>query len=387
LKYVTDMANSGSPSTGRLARLTPIFRQLRWRIIAGHMIVVVVGVLVLVLMSELFILWATPTILNPDLTPESTTTTTQVVADSFRNAILRAVLVAAVSAIIAGLLTSVFLAREILHPLNQIAFTSRRIAEGRYNERVAIPPSTELATVATNFNEMAETLEQMEKTRIQLISNVMHELRTPLTGLEGYLEGLMDGLFASEPETFAQMSQEVRRLKRLVNDLQALSKVQSGQITLHIEPFNLIPVIDQVVSQLKPQAVAQYLQIEVINSPSEIMVQADRDRTAQVLVNILGNAIRYTPDSGSITISLTTTDYTVKVAVSDNGIGLPAEALPYIFERFYRVDRSRSRASGGSGIGLTISRHLAWAMAGDLTAASDGPDKGSTFTLSLPLAT
>ncbi|RME99873.1 MAG: HAMP domain-containing protein, partial [Chloroflexi bacterium] len=205
------------------------FRQLRWRIIAGHMLVVIVGVLMLSLMSEWFILRTTPDTLRPyinaliqaDTAQAVEQTTTQLIEAFYRDAVFRALLVAAIGAILAGLLTSLFLAREILHPLQQITRSSQRIAQGRYSERVAIPTATELAALATNFNQMAEALEQVEQTRVALISNVMHELRTPLTGLEGYLEGLMDGLFTREPETFAQMSQEVRRLKRLVNDLQS----------------------------------------------------------------------------------------------------------------------------------------------------------------------
>ncbi|RME98666.1 MAG: sensor histidine kinase, partial [Chloroflexi bacterium] len=213
-----------------------------------------------------------------------------------------------------------------------------------------------------------------------------HELRTPLTGLEGYLEGLMDGLFTREPETFAQMSQEVRRLKRLVSDLQSLSQVEAGQISLHMQDFSLIPVVERVVSQLRPQAVAQCLQITEHHPSTEITVCADPDRTAQILVNILGNAIRYTPEEGCITVNVRASESAAVVEITDDGQGIPADDLPYIFERFYRIDRSRARNSGGSGIGLTISRHLAWAMGGDLVAASDGPGRGSTFTLTLPLA-
>ena len=371
-----------------------ITRQLKWRIIAGHMLVVIVGVLALALVSELLILRVSPENIRDYLTPLTNTQTpaeidaitANLVETFYRDALFRALLIAAASAIVAGLLTSLFLAREILRPLTQFANSSRRIAQGRYSERVAVPTSTELATVATNFNQMAEALEHVEQTRVALISNVMHELRTPLTGLEGYLEGLMDGLFTNEPETFVQMSHEVRRLKRLVNDLQALSQVEAGQISLHLEKFDLLPVVERVTAQLKPQAVAQCLQLTEIYTQPEISVRADIDRTVQILVNMLGNAIRYTLENGCITVTVSQEGHTARVEVQDDGLGIPAEALPYIFERFYRVDRSRSRSSGGSGIGLTISRHLAWAMGGDLIAASPGENQGSTFTFTLPLA-
>jgi signal transduction histidine kinase len=304
----------------------------------------------------------------------------------YRGTVFRSLLVAAVGAILTGLLTSLFLAREILRPLLEIARSSQRIANGHYSERVAVPASTELVMVATNFNQMAAALEHVEQQRVALISNVMHELRTPLTGLEGYLEGLIDGLFDSSPETFAQMSQEVRRLHRLVDDLQALSRVEAGQLSLQLADFDLIRVVEQVTTQLKAQALDKCLDLVTEHQQPQIFVQADPDRTTQVIVNLIGNAIRYTPEAGCVTVRVAATGNVAQIKVEDDGIGIPAEALPYIFERFYRVDRSRARSSGGSGIGLTISRHLAWSMGGDLTAASDGPGQGSTFTFTLPLA-
>lgn len=375
-------------------RIFAPFRQLKWKIIAGHMLVVVVGVLVLSLASEFLMLRAAPQQLRQHLaalvqidSPQAVeAAAADLLAAVQRDAISRALLVAALGAILTGLLTSLFLAREILRPLWQIARSSQRIASGRYNERMSVPASTELAMVATHFNQMAEALEQVEQQRVALISNVMHELRTPLTGLEGYLEGLIDGLFTPGPETFAQMSHEVRRLHRLVDDLQALSRVEAGRISLHMQTFDLVPVVERVVSQLQPQAVAQCLQLLTEPGQPELPVVADPDRTAQVLINLVGNAIHYTPEGGCINVRVTAADKTARVEVQDEGIGIPAEALPYIFERFYRVDRSRARSSGGSGIGLTISRHLAWAMGGDLSASSPGPGQGSTFVFSIPLA-
>jgi histidine kinase len=322
--------------------------------------------------------------------------------DSFRQSILTAVTVAAIGAIIAGLATSYLLAKEILRPLDQIAISSERIARGHYNERIAVPPSDELALVAENFNQMAESLEQVEEQRIALIGNVSHELRTPLTGLNGYLEGLMDGVFSADEETFVLMDHEVRRLRRLVDDLQALSRVESGQISLHLSDFDLNPEIQRVVAHLRPQAEAQRLtivcdegetvtsmdsvQTATTGSEPAVVVHADLDRVTQVLTNLLGNAIRYTPDGGTITLSVELKHSVAQVNVVDTGMGIPAEALPYIFERFYRVDASRTRQSGGSGIGLTISRHLVWAMGGELTAVSAGTGQGSTFSFTLPLA-
>ncbi len=388
-----------------------IFRQLRWRIVIANMIVVVVGVAIVLLMAYLITTRIVPEAVETSLAAlaeaDASSLAVGSLLDSFRQSILTAVTVAAIGAIIAGLITSYFLSKEILRPLDEIATSSERIARGHYNERVAVPPSDELALVAENFNQMAESLERVEEQRIALIGNVSHELRTPLTGLNGYLEGLMDGVFPANEETFALMDHEIRRLRRLVNDLQSLSRVESGQISLHLADFELRPEIERVVAQLRPQAEAQHLTIVCDTStlrprsveprsrepssgePSSvdvITVHADVDRVAQVLTNLLGNAIRYTPDGGTITVTLQAVQNMARVDVVDTGMGIPAEALPYIFERFYRVDASRTRQSGGSGIGLTISRILVWALGGELTAVSEGTGKGSTFSFTLPLA-
>lgn len=346
------------------------WRQLRWRIIIAQMIVVLVGVIVLAVAADLI----AARLLPPEM------------LGSFQQAVTRALVLAALAATVAGLVTSVLLVREILRPLHQLARSSQRIAAGHYDERVAVSPSDELAAVATSFNHMAETLEQIEQQRVALIGNVAHELRTPLAGLEGYLEGLIDGVFNSEQETFSQMHHEVRRLRRLVNDLQSLSRVEARQVELRIEPFDLAPVAERVIAQIQPQILAQNIDLSVVGPDAPLLVQADADRTAQVLLNLVGNAVRYTPEGGRITIELQARAGQACVSVHDTGIGIPAEALPYVFERFYRVDPSRARSSGGSGIGLTIARHLTWAMGGELEASSAGPGQGSTFCCRLPLA-
>lgn len=370
-----------------------LWRQLQWRMVGTHMLVVVVGVTILLLTAQLLIARIIPADVQTRLAalpqgadPQLAAQLTQELLHTFQQAVLSALAVAGLASIVAGLVTSLLLSREILRPLRQIARSSQRIANGHYGERVAVPRTDELALMATHFNQMAEALAQIEQQRVALIGNVSHELRTPLSGLEGYLEGMMDGLFPKDDETLAQMYQEIRRLRRLLDDLQALSRVEAGQIALRPEKFELQPVVQRVVAQLKPQAQAQCLALVVEPAPPSLQVYADVDRVAQILINLVGNAIHYTPEGGQVTVQIQAKSYLAEVMVRDTGLGIPGEALPYVFERFYRVDPSRSRRSGGSGIGLTISRHLAWAMGGELTAASAGPGQGSTFTLSLPLA-
>jgi histidine kinase len=346
------------------------WRQLRWRIVAAQMLVVVVGVLTLIATADRVAAQAVVAELAP----------------AFRAAVGEALTVAAAAATLAGLVASLLLMREILRPLRQLAGSSQRIAAGHYDERVAVPASDELADVAASFNQMAATLETVEQQRVTLIGNVAHELRTPLAGLEGYLEGLLDGVLPNDPETISAMQHEVRRLRRLVDDLQQLSRVEAGQVALRIEPVDLIELAQRVVTQLRPQLLGQCLEVAPETPETRPEVLADPDRTAQIVINLLGNAIRYTPEDGCITVRVGASERWGYVTVEDTGVGIAGEALPYLFERFYRVDPSRARSSGGSGIGLTIARHLAWAMGGDLTATSDGIGKGSRFTLTLPRA-
>ncbi|MGB0387141.1 MAG: ATP-binding protein [Ardenticatenaceae bacterium] len=353
-------------------------KSLRWRLIGAQMFVVVVGVVTLALALEVVLQ-------RLDLTNLALSPSDQVAIGMMVRALVwDALLVAAGAATLAGLMACFLLTRHILYPLREIARSSFSIAQGQYSQRVTVPESDELGCLATNFNQMAQSLEQVEAQRVALIGNVAHELRTPLTGLEGYLEGLLDGIFPPEAETFGQMHIEVRRLSRLVNDLQALSRIEAGEIPLNLQEVDLIGVIERVISQLRPQA--QGLEVTSSTPHEQLLVVADPDRTAQLLLNLVGNAIRYTPEGGRITVHAHEHDPFAEVVVQDTGIGIPADALPYLFERFYRVDRSRARRSGGSGIGLTIARQLAWAMGGDLSAESDGPGQGSTFRFTLPLA-
>lgn len=364
-------------------------KRLRWRLIGAQLLVVLVSVITLTLTIEVVLRYFAPANLQRDTGGEvvNATEAQEEFLNSVRQLALNATLVAAAASTLAGLATGVVLTRDILRPLEKIAFSSRRIAEGHYDERVAVPRSSEeLAEVANTFNQMAKALDHLEQQRVAQLSNVMHELRSPLTALAGYLEGLMAGLFPPEPATFSQMEQEVRRLSRLVDDLQELARMEAGQISLEMESFDLVPVIERVLTQVRPQAMNQDLKLESTFPMPSLWVYADQDRATQVLVNLVSNAIRYTPEGGQIKVSLASPDGRAEVTVQDTGIGIPPDSLPYIFERFYRLAPARARRRGGSGIGLTISRHLAYAMGGDLTAASPGPNQGSTFRFTLPLA-
>jgi two-component system sensor histidine kinase BaeS len=269
---------------------------------------------------------------------------------------------------------------------------SQRIAAGHYDERVRVPgdPAAgevdELAQLALSFNRMAADLAQTEAMRRQLIGDVAHELRTPLTTIKGTAEGLLDGVLPPDAETFHHIQQEADRLQRLVRDLQELSRVEAGAYELDRRPTDPADLIRAVVDRLGRQFEDKGVALET-DLPGDLPpVLADEDRVGQVLLNLVGNALQYTPEGGQVRITARREGDAVAIAVRDTGIGIPPEHLPNLFTRFYRVDKSRSRAGGGSGIGLTIARHLVEAHGGTIRAESAGSGLGSVFTFTLPVA-
>jgi histidine kinase len=242
----------------------------------------------------------------------------------------------------------------------------------------------ELAMLALSFNQMAAKLERTEAMRRQLIGDVAHELRTPLTALKGSLEGLIDGVLPSNPATLGQLALEADRMGKLVNDLQELSRVEAGAYELNRQPLmieeSVAAVSNRLARQFEEKGVALELEIPADLPP----VFADEDRLGQVLLNLIGNALQYTPGGGRVRVTASQADGEVQVSVEDSGIGIPPEHLPHVFDRFYRVDKSRSRAGGGSGIGLTITRYLVEAHGGRIWATSRGLGQGSAFTFGLP---
>ncbi len=302
---------------------------------------------------------------------------------TFNQALILALLTAGVIAII----VSLFLSRSIVAPLRVLTTASRRIAAGHYGERVQGAGSDELGQLAHSFNQMAEKLEQVESMRRQLIGDVSHELRTPLTAIKGSMEGLMDGVLPATVDTYQQIHQEAGRLARLVDDLQELSRVEAGAYPLDIHPVEISALVKTTLKRFESQAKAKQIELRS-NLPSDLPpVLADQDRITQVLTNLVGNALQYTPAGGKISILARPRQHEVQVSVVDTGIGIPAGHLPHLFTRFYRVDKSRSRqAGGGSGIGLTIARHLVEAHGGSIWAESSGDAQGSTFNFTLKIA-
>ncbi len=360
-------------------------RRLGWKLLASYLLVILVGAVVL---------WTTAQALAPAALSQHLALMARVLGErselgaalfgSVRGAMTTALAVATVAAILTAVAVSLFVTRRIVAPIQAMARASTRIAAGRYGERVPVPSADELGELATHFNQMAETLERIEARRRDLIADVAHELRTPLASIAGYMEGLLDGVMPAQPETFHRAHREAIRLQRLVDDLQELSRAEAGQVPVHPRPVEVRGLTEAAATRLRPQFDDKDVALTVDVPRGLPPVLADPDRIGQVLTNLLGNALQYTPAGGRVEIRARREDGSVAIAVVDTGIGIPAEHLPHVFDRFYRVDRSRARASGGSGIGLTIARHLVEAHGGSIHAESAGPGRGSTFTVTLP---
>ncbi len=303
------------------------------------------------------------------------------VADSVTQALWFGLLVGVLAAAAFGVLA----AARLVRPLGRLSETTREIAAGRYDVHVDRPQETELAALADDVNTLGRALADTEARRTRLLGELAHEMRTPLTVIDGYVEGMIDGVLPTTAEDLGKVSDEVRRLRRLSDDLSALSRAEEGRLALVPRPTDLGAVVRAAAERLRPQAEDAGLRLAVDVPDAPVPVDADPDRLAQVVTNLVGNAVRATPEGGAVTVVVGAAAGGRWVTVSDTGEGLAGEDLERIFERFYRVPGRRGGAEGsGSGIGLTIARGIARAHGGDLVARSEGPGRGARFTLSLP---
>ena len=285
------------------------------------------------------------------------------------------------TAIVAGIVAA-FVTRRLLRPLEQVRVVTRRIAAGEYEAAVPLPAEPELAALAADVNTLARTLAQTETRRTRLLGDVAHEMRTPLTALDGYVEGLIDGVFTSTPETLHAMWEELRRMHRLADDLSTLSRTEEQRVELRPVDADLSGIAQDACARLRPQFDDAHVTLTAaVDGP--VLVHVDVDRIGQVLTNLLGNALRVTPPRGAVTVAVDTDGREARATVTDTGVGLAADDLERVFERFYRAADGLPK-SGGSGVGLTIARGVARAHGGELRATSPGVGKGSTFTLTLP---
>jgi histidine kinase len=369
--------------------------QLRWKLFVSHFIIVLMAYVVLLAAANVLtsLGWTSFAPLTLGAAAAETGqihsgVTNEAVAlqEQFQSVVQQALLISGFAALTAAVLVSLFVSRRIVEPIQTLSNVSRRLAQGLYRERIYLQADDEIAQLAQSVNQLAEALDQTERRRLALLADVTHELRTPLATIGGYMEGLVDGVVSANPATFNLILRETRRLQRLIEDLELLSRVEAGQLPVVARAIDLRPVLEAQIAQFEPLFSSNQVTLS-LDAPEQLpQVWADPDRVAQVLINILANAYRYTPAGGQVTVQVSTDDQEVRVAVIDSGIGIAAEHLPHLFERFYRVDKSRARNSGGSGIGLAIARHLIYAQGGEIWAESDGIGKGARFIFTLPLA-
>ncbi|MDJ0588498.1 MAG: HAMP domain-containing sensor histidine kinase [Pleurocapsa sp. MO_226.B13] len=304
--------------------------------------------------------------------------------EGFQNAWNRsAILSVIVGASAAGGL-SYLSSKRITQPVKQMKCITQKFAAGNLAERVPESIIPELNQLGVSFNSMASSLGDVEQRRRELIGDLTHELRTPLTVVRGYLEELADGTIDGTPELYLRLVRETRRLERLIHDLQELSKAEAGYLSIDSQPLQLYPLLASLVDRFADQLLEEGPSLKLDCPPDLPPVVADRDRTEQILVNLLGNAIRYT-ETGSITVKANKHHRQVWISVIDTGVGIAEEDLPYIFERFWRADPSRSSHSGGTGIGLAIARRLVELQGGRIEVSSQ-LGIGSAFRFCLPLA-
>jgi two-component system sensor histidine kinase BaeS len=288
-----------------------------------------------------------------------------------------------VAAVMAAALSFLF-ARLLSRPLREMSAALRAIAQGDYQQRVPVRSPDEVGQLARAFNAMAAQLERNAQLRRELVANVAHELRTPLTSLEGYLQGFLEGVFAPDRERFERMLAETGRLRRLVEDLRELATIEAAEFSLVLRPVELNPLVERAVAPLQPAFARKGITLATVLAPSQPLVRADPDRLQQVLLNLLDNALRYTPAGGRVEVATAVDRDRARITVSDTGPGIAAEHLPYLFERFYRADPSRARGSGGSGLGLAIAKELMERHGGTIHVES-APGQGSRFVCTLPL--
>jgi len=305
----------------------------------------------------------------------------------FFDRIRQLLLAGAVLAGVLGVLLGLTLSRSLSAPLQRLATAARAVARRDFSQRVQVGGSAEVAEVSQAFNEMSAALEQADEVRKNLMADVAHELRTPLSVLQGNLQAILDDVYPLEKVEISRLYDQTRLLSRLVEDLRELALADAGKLQMNLQPTEVGQLLHSTSAHLTPAAeqLGVHLTVEAGDLP---MVRADPDRVAQVLHNLLANALRHTPAGGSITVTASTTDEGVEIAVVDTGEGIAPADLPHIFDRFWRADLSRAREehwAGGSGLGLSIAQSLVKAQGGRIWAEST-LGQGSTFHFTLPLS-
>ena len=285
----------------------------------------------------------------------------------------------------AAIVISVLISRRTLTPLRSLRSAAELLGAGDLSQRVTVSRRDEIGEMAQTFNAMAEGLERAEDQRRSLMADVAHELRTPLANIQGYVEAMRDGLVNADEATIDTLHQQVLHLAHLIEDLRLLALADAGVLRLDPQMNSMADVVRVSVEAVRPGAEAKHIALTNTASDDLPSVSLDRERIAQVVGNLLENAIQHTPEDGTVSVSVEGVPAGVRVEVRDTGVGIPPGDVDLVFERFHRVDPSRARATGGTGLGLTIAKQLVEAHGGRITVESK-PGEGSTFSFELPLA-
>lgn len=279
---------------------------------------------------------------------------------------------------VTAILLSFLAARRISRPLQQLTTAAAELAKGEVNCRVEVSTSDEIGSLASTFNQMADTLAAQERLRKELVSNAAHELRTPLMIIKGELEGMMDGLLPTTPDALQSLHDEATRLATILDGVDELTRAQAAHTGLHFQTTDLLPFFKQIANRFSQQAEEQQIAL-VIEGNDQLTARIDPDQFSRVMINLFSNALRAMPHGGQLTVSVTRTPLnTLQIAIKDTGTGIEPEQLPHIFERFYKGKQ------GGLGLGLAIVKELVDAHGGTISASSE-PDQGTCFLISLPL--
>lgn len=304
--------------------------------------------------------------------------------EAFTSAFVLAFVVGVAAALVVALAVSWFVTERISSPVRRLARAAERVAAGRYDVRV--PPSrlgSEFVALDRAFNEMAAALETTETRRRELLADLAHELRTPIATIDAYVEALTDGVVPTDADAWRTLQDQTTRLRRLVDDVGTVSEAEENRLALRWEPLDAAELAVDAVRAARPMFARKGVALDCRGQPPAPIV-GDPDRLREVVGNLLDNALRHTDAGGHVTVETTTGTRQIEISVTDDGAGIPADQLAHLFERFYRVDPARARASGGSGIGLTIVRALVASHEGTVTAHSAGPGLGSRFVVRLP---
>lgn len=300
--------------------------------------------------------------------------------DALNKMLVSMALIAVLAAGTAGYL----LARHITNPIIRVTETTREIAAGNYETRVQGKASSrELAELTAAVNDLAGTLGDQEMLRRRLVTDVAHEMRTPIANVSTHLELMAEGIWEPTRERLNACCQELSRIAGLLGDLSRLQQMESEQLVLHREPVEFKALLEDIQELFAGALQEKHIDCRLEGGP--LTAEADRDRISQVLQNLMSNAVKYTPEGGSIRWTLAREEDSARISITDSGIGIDKKDLPYLFERFYRADPSRHRKTGGTGVGLTIAQAIVRAHGGRITVEST-PGKGSTFTVTIPLA-